>query len=71
MGARSLKNIVEQSLYWIMYNAPDLHKRGIVKVIFDNYPSKTEESKPSGIKENGERERLSSYEFFKTIVYEE
>lgn len=71
MGARSLKNIVEQSLYWVMYNAPDLHNKGIIKVIFDNYPSKSEESKPIGVKENGEREQLSEYEFFKTIVYEE
>jgi ATP-dependent Clp protease ATP-binding subunit ClpX len=71
MGARSLKNIVEQSLYWIMYNAPDLHKRGIQKVIFDNYPSKSEDSKPVGIKENGDRERLIDYKFFKHIIYEE
>ena len=71
MGARSLKNIVEQSLYWIMYNAPDLHKRGIRKVIFDNYPSKSEDSKPVGIKENGDSERLIDYKFFKHIIYEE
>jgi ATP-dependent Clp protease ATP-binding subunit ClpX len=71
MGARSLKNIVEQSLYWIMYHAPDLHKRGINKIIFDNYPSKSEESKPIGIKENGDRERLTDYKFFKQVKYEE
>jgi ATP-dependent Clp protease ATP-binding subunit ClpX len=71
MGARSLKNIVEQSLYWIMYHAHDLHERGINKIIFDNYPSKLEESKPLGVKENGEQERLIDYKFFKQITYEE
>lgn len=71
MGARSLKNIVEQSLYWIMYHAHDLHERGINKIIFDNYPSKLEDSKPLGINADGEQERLIDYKFFKQITYEE
>ncbi len=71
MGARSLKNIVEQSLYWIMYHAHDLHERGINKIIFDNYPSKLEDSKPLGINADGSKERLIDYKFFKQITYEE
>jgi len=67
LGARSLKSIVEHSLFYIMYHAPDLREKGIKKVFFDNYPSKSEDSKPLVYKDSGEPERLTQYRFFKSI----
>lgn len=67
LGARSLKSIVEHSLFYIMYHAPDLRKKGIRRVVFDNYPSNANDSKPLAYKESGEPERLTQYKFFKSI----
>jgi len=63
LGARALKSIVENSLYYTMYNAPELHKKGVVKVRFDNYPSK--EKKPVAIYEDGKEKTLHNYKFFR------
>ena len=67
LGARSLKSIVEHSLFYIMYHAPDLRKKGVKKVFFDNYPSNSNDSKPLVYKDSGEPERLTQYRFFKSI----
>ena len=39
MGARSVKSIVEKSLYYMMYKSPDLRDSGVKRIIFDKYPS--------------------------------
>ena len=38
LGARSIKSVVEYSVMNIMFRAPELQKKGVVKVVFDNYP---------------------------------
>lgn len=39
MGARSVKSIVEKSLYYMMYKSPNLRDSGVKRIIFDKYPS--------------------------------
>ena len=39
LGARALRTIVDQATLSIMYRAPDLHKSGVQKVVFNKYPS--------------------------------
>jgi ATP-dependent Clp protease ATP-binding subunit ClpX len=63
MGARSVKSIVEQSLYYIMYNAPILRDSGVVKIKFDKYPSSTE--KPIVIYADAKEQQLSDYRFLR------
>jgi ATP-dependent Clp protease ATP-binding subunit ClpX len=38
VGTRALKGIIENSLINIMFRAPDLKKKGVTEIIFDNYP---------------------------------
>lgn len=38
LGARSIKSVVEYSVMNIMFRAPELQKKGVIKVVFDNYP---------------------------------
>ena len=63
MGARAVKSIVENSLFYLMYNAPELQNDNVVKVIFDKYPSRIE--KPIAVYTTGESKPLEDYRFFR------
>lgn len=63
MGARSIKTIVENSLFYLMYNAPVLHKSGVIKIRFDKYPSTTD--KPIAVYEDKTEKVLRDYRFFR------
>lgn len=63
LGARSLKTIVENSLFYLMYNAPVLHESGVVKIKYDKYPSTTD--KPTAVYEDNTEKVLSEYRFFR------
>jgi ATP-dependent Clp protease ATP-binding subunit ClpX len=63
MGARAVKSIVENSLFYLMYNAPELQKDNVVKVIFDKYPSRID--KPMAVYASGESKHLEDYRFFR------
>jgi ATP-dependent Clp protease ATP-binding subunit ClpX len=63
LGARAVKTIVEQSLFYVMYHAPDLHNSGVRTIIFDNYPCKT--IKPKAVYEDGKTRTLDDYKFFR------
>lgn len=63
MGARAVKSIVENSLFYLMYNAPELQKDKVIKVKFDKYPSSSE--KPMAYYENGNSSPLENYRFFR------
>ena len=63
MGARAVKSIVENSLFYLMYNAPELQKDNVIKVIFDKYPSRID--KPIAIYEDGKSAVLDNYRFFR------
>ncbi len=63
MGARAVKSIVENSLFYLMYNAPELQEEGVIKVIFDKYPSRIE--KPITVYTTGESKPLQDYRFFR------
>ena len=38
LGARALKTIVDYSLVNLMFRAPELHKSGVTKIVFNKYP---------------------------------
>ena len=63
MGARAVKSIVENSLFYLMYNAPELQEEGVIKVIFDKYPSRIE--KPMAMYADGTSRILEDYRFFR------
>lgn len=63
LGARAVKTIVERSLFYVMYYAPDLHDSGVRTIIFDNYPCKT--IKPKAVYEDGTTRTLDDYKFFR------
>ena len=63
MGARAVKSIVENSLFYLMYNAPELQEDNVVKVIFDKYPSRID--KPMAVYASGESKHLEDYRFFR------
>jgi ATP-dependent Clp protease ATP-binding subunit ClpX len=63
MGARAVKSIVENSLFYLMYNAPELQEEGVIKVIFDKYPSRIE--KPMAMYADGTSKYLKDYRFFR------
>ena len=65
MGARAVKSIVENSLFYLMYNAPELQEDNVIKVIFDKYPSRIE--KPMAVYANGESKHIEDYRFFRSI----
>jgi len=64
MGARAVKSIVETSLFYLMYNAPELQEDNVVKVIFDKYPSRID--KPMAVYANGESKHIEDYRFFRS-----
>lgn len=64
LGARALKGIVERSLFYLMYNAPDFHKQGIKKIRFDKYPDK--DYFPKAIYDNKEEE-LKGYKLYRGV----
>lgn len=51
LGARSLRQILENCLNSLMFRAPDLHKKGVVKIQLDKYP--TAKNKPLLIFKDG------------------
>lgn len=63
MGARSVKSIVESSLYYMMYNAPILRNSGVRKITFDKYPSN--DHKPIAKYEDGRELRIDDYRFLR------
>lgn len=65
LGARSLKGIVERSLFYLMYNAPDFHKDGIVSIRFDKYPNN--EYLPIAIYNDNREEELKEYKLYRGI----
>jgi ATP-dependent Clp protease ATP-binding subunit ClpX len=66
MGARAVKSIVENSLFYLMYNAPELQKDNVVKVKFDKYPSSSD--KPMAFYEDGNSNPLENYRFFRNAT---
>lgn len=64
MGARAVKSIVENSLFYLMYNAPELQEDNVVKVIFDKYPSRID--KPMAVYASGESKHIEDYRFFRS-----
>jgi len=64
LGARSLKGAVENSLINLMYRAPELHKKGVVKIIFYKYPL-TENDYPAIIYDSGKEEWDSAYRLYR------
>lgn len=64
LGARALKGIVERSLFYLMYNAPDFHKQGIKKIKFDKYPDK--DYFPTAVYDNKEEE-LKEYKLYRGV----
>jgi ATP-dependent protease Clp ATPase subunit len=64
LGARALKGIVERSLFYLMYNAPDFHKQGIRKIKFDKYPDK--DYFPTAVYDNKEEE-LKEYKLYRGV----
>lgn len=65
LGARAIKGVVESSLFYIMYHAPDLHKSGVIKIRMDNYPGGN--LKPIIVKADGTEHTLTEYIFFRGI----
>jgi ATP-dependent Clp protease ATP-binding subunit ClpX len=65
LGARAIKSVVEASLFYIMYHAPNLRKSGVVEIRMDNYPSG--DKKPVAIKSDGTEHSLIDYNFFRGI----
>lgn len=64
LGARALKTIVESSLFYLMYNAPEFHKKSIVTVKMDKYPV-DRDSFPTAIYSDGREEILSDYKLYR------
>lgn len=64
MGARALKNILEQILMSVMYRAPDLHKMDVVEIIFDKYP-REEKIKPTLVFEDGKKAADTYYKRYR------
>lgn len=64
LGARALKSIVEQCMINIMYRAPNLHKIGVVKIIFDKYPI-TAKIKPTLVFRDGKKMKDTEYKLYR------
>lgn len=62
LGARSVKSIVENSLFSLMYRAKLLNKDGVSKIILDKYPSK--ENLPMLEFSNGKTKVDKEYKFY-------
>ena len=63
LGARALKTIIETALFYIMYNAPELSKKGVVKIIYNSYP--TTENFPEVVYNDGKTEVLKQFKFYR------
>lgn len=63
MGARSLKSVVERSLISIMFRAPELSEKGIVKVILNGYPDNN--NKPVLVTETGTEQVDTDYTLYR------
>lgn len=66
LGARSIKSIVELSVMNIMYRAPELQKKGVIKIIFDNYPISSEKP-PLLVYSDGRTEVDTDYKIYRGI----
>lgn len=56
IGARGLRSLVESSLHNIMYRAPDFKEQGVVKILFDQYPTKNVDTYPKIVYNSGNKE---------------
>jgi ATP-dependent Clp protease ATP-binding subunit ClpX len=65
LGARALRQIVENSLISVMYRAPELHKSGVVKIEFNKYP--VANTKPLLTFEGGKTESDTEYKLYRGI----
>tara|TARA_R110000744_G_scaffold142707_6_gene254430 strand:- start:624 stop:1898 length:1275 start_codon:yes stop_codon:yes gene_type:complete len=63
MGARAIKTIVENSLFWLMYSAPELQDNNVILVKYDKYPSNID--KPVAVYSDGTEQIIEDYRFFR------
>jgi len=63
IGARGLRQIIEQSLTSIMFRAPDLQKNSVAKILFNKYPS--QEEKPILVYRNGDSALDENYKLYR------
>lgn len=63
-GARALKTIVENTLVNVMFRAPELKKRGVVRIVFDKYPDQVA-TKPILVYNNGKESVDRSYKLYR------
>jgi len=66
LGARSIKSVVEYSVMNIMFRAPELQKKGVVKVIFDNYPIALDKS-PTLVYSDGTQYKDTEYKIYRGL----
>ena len=66
LGARSIKSVVEYSVMNIMFRAPELQKKGVVKVIFDNYPIALDKS-PTLVYSDGTTHKDTEYKIYRGL----
>lgn len=66
LGARSIKSVVEYSVMNIMFRAPELQKKGVVKVIFDNYPIALDKS-PTLVYSDGTTHKDTAYKTYRGL----
>lgn len=65
LGARALKGIVERSLFYLMYHAPDMYANGVRKVVFEQYP--TANYLPCAVYEDNSTETVSGYKLHRAV----
>lgn len=66
LGARSIKSVVEYSVMNIMFRAPELQKKGVVKVVFDNYPIALDKS-PTLVYSDGTIHKDTEYKIYRGL----
>lgn len=66
LGARSIKSVVEYSVMNIMFRAPELQKKGVVKVVFDNYPIALDKS-PTLVYSDGTTHKDTAYKIYRGL----
>lgn len=66
LGARSIKSVVEYSVMNIMFRAPELQKKGVVKVVYDNYPIALDKS-PTLVYSDGTEQKDTEYKIYRGL----
>jgi ATP-dependent Clp protease ATP-binding subunit ClpX len=66
LGARSIKSVVEYSVMNTMFRAPELQKKGVVKVVFDNYPIALDKS-PTLVYSDGTEQKDTEYKIYRGL----